>query len=355
MEGVGMASSERNKYWDVNKTLSHNCLFNFIISARGGGKTYGTLKRVIQDYKNGLREGERREFVYVRRTEEEMRKLCISRGGRLFNAVKGEFPDNDLKAEALTMSIDKDVFGYGIPLSTAYKSKSDSFPYVRTIIFDEFIAAKRSMYLQDEVTKFLELYETIARPGTGHPPVRVFFLGNAISQTNPYFEYFYLDRPYQGEFKKFGASKDILVQDVSVPILQQDKHASRFGQLIAGTEYASYAIDNEWLEDDSDFLGKKTKDSEYRMSIRYKDTWIGIWFDPIEWIYYISMDVDLQNPNKYSATTSDHKPNMMLCKTAKRMNSFRHLIEYYNNGAIRYESVKLKSWFREIMRMMNCN
>ncbi|WP_400250132.1 phage DNA encapsidation protein [Methanomethylophilus alvi] len=347
-----MASSESSKYWDVNKTLSHNCLFNFIISARGGGKTYGTLSRVVKNYLNGQRNGERNEFVYVRRTEEEMRKLCITRGGRLFNAIARDFPEHTLKAEAMTMTCDKEVFGYAIPLSTAYKSKSDAFPYVDTIIFDEFIAAKRSMYLPDEVTKFLELYETVARPGTDHPPVKVFFLGNAITQTNPYFEYFRLERPYQGEFKKFGRTKDILVQDVSVPILQEDKHKSRFGQLIEGSEYANYAIDNEWLEDRTDFIKRKNKDCEYRMAIKYNGTWIGVWFDNIEWIYYISMDVNLQDPNKFSATTDDHQPNLMLIKNAKRMNSFKHLIDAYNVGAIRYESIKLQGWFRDVMRLL---
>lgn len=343
-----------NKFWDIGRTLSHNCLFNFIISLRGGGKTYGCLKFCIKKHLEEKRNGRNWQFIYVRRQENELKKLTISRGGRLFAAVQKEFPDHILKAESNTLYCDGEVCGYAVQLSNAFTQKSDVFPNVQMIIFDEFIAIKRSSYLNDEVTKFLELYETIARPGTDHPVVKVFFLGNAVTQTNPYFEYFYLERPYEGQFKKFGATKDILVQDVSVPELQEDKHRSRFGQLINGTEYASYAIDNEWLDDDTDFVKKKTKDCEYRMSIRYNGTWIGIWYDPLDWIYYISMDVDLQHPNKFSATTDDHKPNVMLIKTAKRMNSFKHLMDAYNNGAIRYESIKLKAWFREIMRMMNC-
>ena len=347
------AMKDSNKFWDINRTLSHNCLFNFIISLRGGGKTYGCLKYCIKKHLDEKAKGNKWQFVYVRRQENELKKLTISRGGRLFAAVDREFPEHILKAESNTLTCDGDVCGYAIQLSNAYTQKSDSFPFVQMIIFDEFIAIKHSSYLPDEVTKFLELYETIARPGTDHPNVRVMFLGNAVTQTNPYFEYFYLERPYQGQFKKFGSTKDILVQDVSVPKLQADKHSSRFGQLINGSEYASYAIDNEWLEDNTDFIQKKTVNSEYRMAIRYNGTWVGVWFDDTQWLYYISLDVDLQNPHKYSATTDDHKPNVMLVKNAKNMNSFKHLIDYYTNGAIRYESIKLKSWFREIMRMIN--
>ena len=348
-----MASSDtRDKYWDVDRTLSHNCLFNFIISARGGGKSYGSLKRVVDNYLKGKRNGRRREFVYVRRTEEEMRSLCISRGGRLFNAVRREFPGHVLTAEAKLMSCDKDVFGYALPLSTAHKAKSDSFPFVDTIIFDEFIAPKGGRYLPDEITKFLELYETVARPGTDHPDVTVLFLGNAVSQTNPYFEYFRLAFPYAGEFRKFGANKDILVQDVSVPVLQEAKKQTRFGRIIDGSEYADYAIDNKWLEDSEEFLGKKTKDSTYRMSIKYNGEWIGVWFDDVEWVYYISNDINLQDVHKFAVTTDDHQPNMMLLKSAKNMNSFRHLIQCYNSGAVRYETISLKKNFREIMRLL---
>lgn len=342
-----------SKYWDIRKTLSYNCLFNFIISLRGGGKTYGTLKYCVDKHIKEKKQGRLWQFVYVRRQENELKKLTISRGGRLFNDIRKEFPGHILKAESNVLYCDGDECGYAIQLSNAFTQKSDPHPNVQMIIFDEFIAVKQSSYLNDEVTKFLELYESIARPGTDHPVVRVFFLGNAVTQMNPYFDYFRLERPYAGEFKRFGSTNDILVQDVDVPELQEDKHRSRFGQLIQGTEYASYSIDNEWLEDNTDFIQKKTKDCEYRMSIRYNNQWIGIWFDTIDWIYYISMDVDLQNPNKYSATTQDHKPNVMLIKNAKRMASFKHLIDSYNMGAIRYESIKLKNWFREIIRMIN--
>lgn len=342
-----------SKYWDIRKTLSYNCLFNFIISLRGGGKTYGTLKYCVDKHIKEKKQGRIWQFVYVRRQENELKKLTISRGGRLFNDIRKEFPGHILKAESNVLYCDGEECGYAIQLSNAFTQKSDPHPNVQMIIFDEFIAVKQSSYLNDEVTKFLELYESIARPGTDHPVVRVFFLGNAVTQMNPYFDYFRLERPYAGEFKRFGSTNDILVQDVDVPELQEDKHRSRFGQLIQGTEYASYSIDNEWLEDNTDFIQKKTKDCEYRMSIRYNNQWIGIWFDTIDWIYYISMDVDLQNPNKYSATTQDHKPNVMLIKNAKRMASFKHLIDSYNMGAIRYESIKLKNWFREIIRMIN--
>lgn len=348
------ARKDPSMYWDVNKTLSHNCLFNFIVSQRGGGKTYGALKFAVSSFLRKQDEGKLFQFAYVRRQENELKKLTISRGGRLFDSVAREFPDHALKAEGNTLTCDGKVCGFGIQLSTAFTQKSDAFPFVDLIIFDEFIAAKRGMYLNDEITQFLELYQTIARPGTDHNDVKVLFLGNAVSRMNPYFDYFRLDTPYAGEFAKFGKTKDILVQNVDLPELQERQHQSRFGQLISGTDYADYSIDNKWFLDDTEFLSKKSKDSKLRSIIRIENTWLGIWYDELDYLYYVSPDVDMQCPIKFAATTDDHKPNMLLIKSAKSMASFKHLMNAYNEGAIRYESLRMRVLFREVMRLLNC-
>lgn len=318
---------------------------------RGVGKTYGTLMYCTQNFLDKQKLGINSQFLYVRRLKSELEKLTIMRGGRLFNAVQNEFPNNTLKAESNTLWCDDKVMGYAQPLSTASILKSDAFPDVDTIIFDEFIIDNSGSYhyLKDEVRKFLDLYETVARGRD----VRVLFLSNAVSVTNPYFDYWHLDKPYNGDIQRFGKSKDILVEFTVNPALATMKKQTRFGQIIAGSEYSDYAYDNEWLLDNEDFIESKTQRSEYYMSLRYKDTWLGIWFDPIQFLYYVSLDVDLQFPKKYSATTDDHKPNILLMNSAKQMACMKNLITAYRSGCVRYENMKLKNWFRDIMRMVN--
>ena len=59
-----------SKYWDIPRTASHNCLFNFILGIRGAGKTYGMLKYLIErNIKYGY------NFLYLRRSEEELKKI----------------------------------------------------------------------------------------------------------------------------------------------------------------------------------------------------------------------------------------------------------------------------------------
>ena len=309
-------------YWDIYKPLSYNCLFNFIIGPRGAGKTYGSLKYCISQYLKHLASGEEWQFIYLRRLSRELEKLTKMRGGRLFKAVQDEFPNHILKAESNILYCDGKIMGYAQELSTATILKSDSFPNVKMIIFDEFIIDNVGTYhyLKDEITKFLEFYETVARMRND---CRVFFLSNAISIANPYFDYFRLNKPTNNDIQKFGKFKEILVQNVEAVEYAEAKKQTRFGRLIADTEYGNYAIDNEWLIDNNDFIARKTQRSFYFVGLRYKQQWLGIWYDAETNIYYVSEDCDLQNRLKFSTTTDDHKPNIALMKSNSPIRSER--------------------------------
>lgn len=350
-------SNDDSMWWNPKRTRSYGCLFNFIIGNRGGGKTFNALTDCISRYLK-TRNGERpSQFLYVRRMKEELKKITTNHNGRLFNDItrKQIFHDHQLSAEANVLYVDKEVMGYSIPLSTATILKSDPMPLVDTIIFDEFIIDNKGVYhyLQDEVTKFLELYETIARPGTdpNRPPTVVFFLSNAVTIANPYFYYFQLTPPVNGDIQRFGRSKDILVQNVVNAQLVEKKKSSRFGQMLEGSRYAAYAYDNEWLLDDNAFIEKKTQRAVYYMSLRYMERWLGIWWDSLQMVFYVSLNYNPEFPVRYSATTDDHQPNTMLFKRGSGNTYIRHLLDAYQAGAVRYESIKIKSWFREIVGM----
>lgn len=341
-------------WWDPKRPRSYNCLFNFIVGNRGAGKTYGILKYLVTRFLKSPK-ANRSQFVYMRRTKTELKPLTTTTGARLFDDVAREFPEHKLKAVGDELYVDSECCGFGFALSTSTTKKSMAFPQVRDIVFDEFIIdnTRTYHYLADEVRKFLDAYETIARPGNdpNRPITRVWFLANAVTINNPYFSEFHLNIPYNKDIQRFGKTKDILVQNVANSALIATKKASRFGQMISGSKYSEYAYDNQWLMDDSKFVEKKTQRSVYYMSLRYKDTWLGIWYDPLQWLYYVSLDYDPQYPVRYSATTDDHLPNTMLFKSLKSQGYIAALISAYNVGAVRYENVKLKGWFREIVGM----
>ena len=334
-----------SKWWNIQETASHNCLFNFIDGIRGAGKTYGMLKYLTERH---IAKGY--NFLYLRRTEEELKKLTTQKNGRLFNHVQVEFPGHALWAESDILHIDKEVMGYAQALSTAKKLKSDAMVNVRDIVFDEYKVDPfgTSRELRDEVTAFFELYESVARPGAFDYDVRVWFLGNALTTTDCYTSYFNIPMPYNTDIWKRG---DVLKQLVAPQELIDAKKDTRFYKLIEGSEYASYAAENTYLRDKDSFIGKKGKNSEYQFTMIYKDSEIGVWIDYRNGRYYISDSVDKQCRLVYATTDEEHKPNTLLLKGFKSSTHLKNLKSAYDKGCVYYENQKLANWFRDIIRM----
>ena len=335
-----------SKFWNIEQTASYNCLFNFIDGIRGAGKTYGLLKYELDRYKKyGYR------FMYVRRSEEELKTLTTQKSGRLFNHVQVEFEGDSLWSEANLLHINKELCGYAQALSTARKMKSDALDNVRDIIFDEYkidTTTSQQRYLPDEVTAFLELYESVARPGARDYDVRCWFLGNAISSSDPYADTFDLEMPYKTDIWRKG---EFLHQMVAPPELIQAKKATRFYKAIEGSAYAAYAAENKFLRDNQYFIEKKGKNSEYQFTFIYYDDVIGVWRDYRNGKYYISDAVDKQCRLIIAATTETHEPNTLLLKGFKNTPQLKDLKKAYDLGCVYYENQRLHNWFKDIVRM----
>lgn len=321
-------------YWDINKVLSYNCLYNFIVGARGVGKTYGAKRWAINDFiKN------RAEFIYLRRYDTELENIT-----KFFDDICKEFPEHKLTVKGKLFFIDGVYAGRAISLSTSRKEKSTPFPSVNKIIFDEFILDRGAHhYLSDEVTTFLEFYSTVARSRD----VRVLFLSNALTITNPYFIYFRLNLPYG---KDIVAKNDILLQCVKDAEYTEMMKNTRFGKIIAGTPYGDYNIENKFLRDDPVFLGKKSVTAHYVFTMVYQDHKIGIWTDYTQGLMYASADIDPSCKLVYSLTLSDHSPNMMLLK-AHRSILFERFLKCYKTGVVRFENQQIKNICQEIIRL----
>lgn len=332
-------------YWDIQKVKDRDCLFNFIIGARGVGKTYGCKNEVIKEY---LKRG--KQFVYLRRYKEELKKVK-----NFFSDVSERYPDYEFKADRGYFYIRPvsdeeknknpwEVMGYYISLSTAKIEKSTAFPLVDAIIFDEFILDKGyHRYLPDEVTNFLEAYSTIARLRD----VRVYFLSNALTITNPYFIYFNINMPYRTEFKM---QDDILIQYVMESEYQEEAKKTRFAKIIEGTPYADYSIENEFLRDDRNFVMKKTLKSRCIFGFVYKDDTFGVWYDYSIGYMFVSKDYDKSKGILYSFTLDDHKPNTVLLKGKKGI-LLETFIKNYKLGLVRFESINIKNICNEIIKL----
>lgn len=340
-------------YWDMKKTASYGSLFNYIMGIRGCGKTYTSLKYCIQTFKDSLltlkKYEEPKRFIYLRRNRTELEGLTSGKRdqNKLFSKVQIEFPDDEIYCEGNNLYINGEVFGWATSLSTASSKKSFPYPGVRNIIFDEFVIVDDGFhrYLKDEVTKFLEFYETVSRDSDP----QVWFLANALSQVNPYFLEFKLNAPNEG-VRRFGENKDILVEMVAPNDLIERKKNTRFGKIIKGTRYEEYAIENKWLMDNNNLLGKKPKTSVYYCTLIFKNKNIGIWIDRNTQLMYASFHVDKQCKNKFACTNNDQTINVPIVKNMRQLPYLSTVSRMFDKGFLLCENLEIKSYIFDIMR-----
>ena len=330
---------DKSIYYSIDNVLSYNALLNFIIGERGVGKSYSAKKYVANHFIK-----KHKQFVYIRRYKSEIKKAMGKNGeNKFFEQIVKEFPSHKLTNNCDTMFIDGKICGYAIPLSVANILKSASFEEVDTIIFDEFIIDKGNYhYLQNEIEQMLDIIETIARLRD----IRVLFLGNAISITNPYFTYFDLSLPYGSDIKTF---KDglILVNYIKNEKYRAIKKETRFGKLIEGTAYGKYAIDNEFLRDSKAFIKKKDSNCRFYFILYIDNKNFGVWLDYKNGLMFISYDYDPNCPVKFAINSQDHDEDTMLIRT-RTSPYFKNIVEHYRLARLCFENIQIKN------TIMNC-
>lgn len=325
-------------YYDPTKLLSYNSLFSFCIGSRGVGKTFGFKKLVIKRFLK-----KKRKFIYLRRYATEFEEI-----GNFFNDIHFLFPDVKFEVKGMNFYINDELAGYGIALSTALKKKSVSYHDVDYIIFDEFIIESKVIhYLRpSEPIQFLEFFESVARMREN---CRAVFLSNNVALTNPYFLHFNLHIKKNKQFQQFG---HMIVEYVQNEEFVNAKFQTRFGQLIKGTKYGDYAVLNESLTDNDNFIEKKTGNAVFRFSIHYMGYQYGFWTDYRKGLIYMSDDVDPSSKLQYSLTDDEHKPNVMLIKTRRKSPMLNQMIEGYEKGFLRFETSKVKSQGLEMIKLL---
>lgn len=183
------------KYYSLNKINKKDATYNVIFGERSNGKTYATLKQVLENYFN-----DGSQFAYIRRWSVDVQP---KRMNNLFNAIiedgyleklsggkftaifyrTGRFYLCTYNDKGKPIYNEEDIIGYAFSLSENEHNKANSYPRVTTIIFDEFLTNK--IYLPDEFILFMNTVSTIVRQRTN---VKIYMLGNTVNKFCPYFK-----------------------------------------------------------------------------------------------------------------------------------------------------------------------
>jgi hypothetical protein len=287
-----------------------------------------------------LKTGE--QMIYVRRYRSELRKVI-----NYFDDIKDKFPGHEFKVKGKLLLIDDEVYGWAIPLSMWQSEKSNAYPKVGTIIFDEFIREKdNSGYLPNEVQALLNLMDTVFRDREN---VRCICMSNAVSLVNPYFLYFDL---VPDTNKRFNAYKNILVEIPESREFSSERRKTKFGSLIDGTEYGDMSLDNEFINDSNLFIERKTKESRFQFALIYKGMTMGIWVDVYAGLMFISNDYDPSSRNIFALTTDDINENAMLMTGWRNNYYLFKMVRAFMNGYLRFDNQVLRNIGYEMFKKM---
>lgn len=325
-------------YYNPQKMLSYNRILNFIIGARGIGKSYAMKKHPINRF---LKHGE--QFIYVRRYKGELK-----RAANYFDDIANEFPSVKFKVKGRQFFINDKLAGWAIPLSMWQSEKSNAYPNVSTIIFDEFIREKdNSGYIPNEVAALLNLMDTVFR---GRENTRCVCLSNAVSVVNPYFLYFEI---VPNTEKRFNAYKNILVEIPESRDFSEERRKTRFGSLIDGTEYGDMSLDNEFVNDSNLFIERRTKESKFQFGLVYKGMTMGVWVDVDAGVMFLANDYDPSSKSIFALTTDDINENAMLMTGWKNNYYLLKLVKAFMNGYLRFDNQVLRNVGYEMFKKMH--
>lgn len=330
---------------NVYDILSHNCLFNFLISQRNIGKTYGCKMWAINDFlKNGS------QFIYLRRYKPELKRFKL-----FWNDIRHKYPEHEFEIDGDIAYIDGDEAGYALSLSSSGTSDK-SVPYfdVNKIIFDEFLINKKSnkKYLQNEVDTFLELYNTIVRIRENEDGelyqniVKVMFLANNVSLTNPYFLEFNINLEKSNKFKK----NDMYAIKYTSKEFSEILNKTRVGKMLANTKYSAYAFNNESLYDNSDFIDSSLKNCSLIFGIKYKNKKYGCYFDNSNHNIKINNKIDPNLKIIYTIKADDFSTNTMLVKSIRKNPHLNLLCDMFMEGNVKFENIDTKNQMIEVIK-----
>jgi hypothetical protein len=224
-------------------------------------------------------------FIYLRRYKPEIQLSKET----FFADIHHEFPEWDFRTVSFyaqmapTSSRDDKKrkwynIGYFLPLVTAQHYKGVAFPMVTTIIFDEFIIeAGMIRYLPNETVIFNNFYSTVDRY---KDKTRVYFLANSVSITNPYFVDWNLNPRAANEVGIVKAFKGFIVAHfVDSKEFNTQAYETIFGRFIKGTDYADYAVENEFADNHDTLIKPKGSHAEYRYTVETKISTFSVWYD----------------------------------------------------------------------------
>ena len=173
-------------------------------------------------------------------------------------------------------------------------------------------------------------------------------MGNAVSYVNPLFTFFDIVPNPNKRFQTFKNGL-ICLEMFSDEGFKNNKIKSKFGQLIDGTLYGDYVVENKPLEDTEDFLRERGSDRyKYICTFKTEDFEIAVWDNLTMGGLYCDELVDGLRRNKFAVQISDLSEGYLYLKKIKpEYDCIYRVLKANANGTLFYSTQEVKKIMQE--------
>lgn len=242
-----------SKYYSLDRIKKINAQFKILLGGRNIGKSYATKHDVVKEcFTSG------KEFIYLRRWDEDIKpKNAINYFSDLdvTGITNGAYSSVTIWQSKIYLCnyddngkvTDKYLIGYTHALNQNERYKSQIFPKVDYVIFEEFITD--AQYLPNECDKLQNYTSTIFRERTGV----VYMVGNTISKLCPYFNQWKLEKVIKmktHEITLFENDTEVLTNEgvvkITVTVAVEMCGAQSVLSKMAFGDSANMIVKNKW-------------------------------------------------------------------------------------------------------------
>ena len=270
--------------WDY--ILEQQASFISVVGARGVGKTYGVMRKLIEEQK---------KFIYLRRLKSQLDQ-CGKLEGNPFKKLNEDM-DRNIKPYSSGGIItfrdgdkNSNIISVGVALSVVANIRGIDFSDIDYIVFDEFISSDGERPIRNEFSAFLNFYETVNRNREleGKKPVKCIMLGNANTLINPYFSAWHFMKTAvkmiignQMVWRSSDNSRMVILLLAS-PISKLKADTALYKN--ANSDFIQMALDNAFRTDETNIRSEPLTEYIHMVSIGE----IGIYKHKSERKYYVS-------------------------------------------------------------------
>lgn len=262
-----MKKVSQSKYINIKNFIQDDYPWTFIVGSRSNGKTISCFVTAINEF---LRTG--RLSIYMRRYDTEIERTAIDMNllGSLTgtDVTRKKVKINGVFTDVITVNEEPVI--YMIALSVAGKFKSNAFPNIFAIFYDEFIDMN-GRELKDETNKFLQFAMTVFRDMNKFKSV---FVANATNLFNCYFlDLEILPTATITRNKDLGVK--IVMYKTSVE-LQQEQLSSKLARIVQHIEGEDgSSLTNTFKGNFDTFIRKLGKNDKYLGTYKLNDALYG--------------------------------------------------------------------------------